>query len=80
MESVTKRRLDGRLVARPETDGGLGRSFPERGQQMRVDRNGGEVKRQALAALDDARLAKVKGGLKAERIQGVDPPPDSGGG
>jgi hypothetical protein len=53
------------------------RSFPERGQRMRVKQNRGEVKRSALAGLDEATLAKVKGGLKAERVQGD---PGSGGG
>ena len=41
---------------------------------MRIDRQAGEVRRrQALVALDAAKLAQVKGGLKAERVQGTDP-------
>jgi hypothetical protein len=45
---------------------------------MRVDRKRGEAERAALAALDQAKLAKVKGGLKAERVQGTDPPAPGG--
>jgi hypothetical protein len=37
---------------------------------MRVERKSCE--RAALAGLDEAKLAKVKGGLKAERVQGTD--------
>jgi len=67
-----------RVVRRP---GGPGRSrgkrdrpFPERGNGMRIDRQAGEVRRrQALVALDAVKLAQVKGGLKAERVQGTDP-------
>jgi hypothetical protein len=40
---------------------------------MRVDRQRGSARRPAVAVLDEARLAQVKGGLKAERVQGDDP-------
>jgi hypothetical protein len=40
---------------------------------MRMDRKAGDVERKPLIAVDDASLAKAKGGLKAERIQGADP-------
>jgi hypothetical protein len=40
---------------------------------MRINRQGGEVKRQALVAVDRAQLLEVKGGLKADRVQGTDP-------
>ena len=40
---------------------------------MRVNQKSGEVEREPLIGIDDARLAKVRGGLKAERIQGSDP-------
>jgi len=41
---------------------------------MRIDRQRGETqRRQALAAVDSAKLAQVKAGLKAERVQGTDP-------
>ncbi len=41
---------------------------------MRIDRQGGAARRrQAPAALDNARLTRVKGGLKADRVQGSDP-------
>jgi len=45
---------------------------------MRIDRQGGELKRQALVAVERAQLAAVRGGLKAERVQGTDPT-DPGG-
>jgi hypothetical protein len=51
-----------------------GSSFPERGNGMRIDRQGDVARRrQALMALDGAKLAQAKGGLKAERVQGSDP-------
>ena len=41
---------------------------------MRIDRQGDVARRrQAPATLDDAKLAQVKGGLKADRVQGSDP-------
>jgi hypothetical protein len=40
---------------------------------MRIDRQGGELKRKALVAVERAKLAAVRGGLKAERVQGPDP-------
>jgi hypothetical protein len=40
---------------------------------MRVDRQRGSARRPAVEVLDEARLALVKGGLKAERVQGEDP-------
>jgi len=40
---------------------------------MRINRQGGELKRQALVAVERAQLAVVKGGLKADRVQGTDP-------
>jgi hypothetical protein len=41
---------------------------------MRIDRRRGEMqRRQALAVVDGAKLAQVKAGLKAERVQGTDP-------
>jgi hypothetical protein len=55
------------------------RSFPERGQQMRVDRKRDQARREVLTALDEAALAKVKGGLKSERVQGDDPTGSGGG-
>lgn len=62
----------------PSGAGGRGSSFPGRGQRMRIDRQGGELKRQALVAVERAQLAAVRGGLKAERVQGTDPT-DPGG-
>jgi hypothetical protein len=51
-----------------------GSSFPERGNGMRIDRQGDAARRrQAPVTLDDAKLAQVKGGLKADRVQGSDP-------
>jgi len=51
-----------------------GSSFPGKGHGMRIDRQRGETqRRQALAAVDSAKLAQVKAGLKAERVQGTDP-------
>jgi len=51
-----------------------GSSFPERGNGMRIDRQGDAARRrQALVALDGAKLTQAKGGLKAERVQGSDP-------
>jgi hypothetical protein len=47
--------------------------FPGKGQRMRINRQGGELKRQALVAVERAQLAVVKGGLKADRVQGTDP-------
>ncbi len=45
---------------------------------MRVDRDRGRVERVELTTgLDEASLAKVKGGLKSERVQG-DPGPGGG--
>jgi hypothetical protein len=41
--------------------------------RVRVDRKRGEVKQDALAGVENAKLAAVKGGLKAERVQGADP-------
>lgn len=53
---------------------GAGSSFPERGNGMRIDRQGDAARRrQAPVTLDDAKLAQVKGGLKADRVQGSDP-------
>jgi hypothetical protein len=40
---------------------------------MRIDRQRGKQQRETPAALDRAQLAEVKGGLKAERVQGADP-------
>ena len=40
---------------------------------MRIDRQRGEVKRDALVAVGQAKLAEVRGGLKADRVQGTDP-------
>jgi hypothetical protein len=40
---------------------------------MRIDRKRGEAKRDAPASVGNAQLAAVKGGLKAERVQGTDP-------
>jgi hypothetical protein len=40
---------------------------------MRINRQGGELKRQALVAVERAQLVEVKGGLKADRVQGTDP-------
>ena len=41
---------------------------------MRIDRQGVAARRrQAQAVLADAELARVKGGLKADRVQGSDP-------
>ncbi|HXO40811.1 MAG TPA: hypothetical protein VN999_05120 [Thermoanaerobaculia bacterium] len=40
---------------------------------MRINRQGGELKRKALMAVDRVQLAEVKGGLKADRVQGTDP-------
>jgi hypothetical protein len=40
---------------------------------MRVDRKRGEAMKEVLAAVENAKLAAVKGGLKAERVQGADP-------
>jgi hypothetical protein len=46
-------------------------------QAMRVERQGRAVDRAAdraaLTKVDDAKLAAVLGGLKAERVQGSDP-------
>jgi hypothetical protein len=55
--------------------GGWGSSFPRKGvvMRVRVDRKRGEVKQDALAGVENAKLAAVKGGLKAERVQGADP-------
>jgi hypothetical protein len=51
-----------------------GSSFPEGGSGMRIDRQGDAARRrQAPVTLDDAKLAQVKGGLKADRVQGSDP-------
>jgi hypothetical protein len=51
-----------------------GSSFPEGGNGMRIDRQGDAARRrQAPVTLDDAKLAQVKGGLKADRVQGSDP-------
>jgi hypothetical protein len=36
---------------------------------MHVDRKQGEEKRAALREIDDLKLANVRGGLKAERVQ-----------
>lgn len=50
---------------------------------MRIDRKRGAVQRDPLAAVaGKAQLAAVKGGLKAERVQGADPtdPTGAGGG
>ncbi|HYL05576.1 MAG TPA: hypothetical protein VE075_06030 [Thermoanaerobaculia bacterium] len=43
------------------------------------DRQRDEKQRQARAALGEATLAQVKGGLKAERVQGSDPSGPGGG-
>ena len=41
---------------------------------MRIDRQGDAARCwQAPETLDDARLARVKGGLKADRVQDGDP-------
>ncbi len=41
---------------------------------MRIDRQGDAARRrQGPETLDDAKLARVKGGLKADRVQGSDP-------
>jgi hypothetical protein len=41
---------------------------------MRVDRKRGEAKQEVLlAGVENAKLVAVKGGLKAERVQGADP-------
>jgi hypothetical protein len=40
---------------------------------MRVDRKRGEARQNVLASVENAKLATVKGGLKAERVQGADP-------
>jgi len=41
---------------------------------MRIDRQAEAARRrQAPETLDDAKLARVKGGLKADRVQGSDP-------
>jgi hypothetical protein len=41
---------------------------------MRIDRQGDAARRrQGPVTLDDAKLAQVKGGLKADRVQGSDP-------
>ena len=45
---------------------------------MRIDRKRREQRCETPAALAMAKLATVKGGLKAERVQGTDPT-DSGG-
>jgi len=51
-----------------------GSSFPEGGNGMRIDRQGDAARRrQAPETLDDAKLARVKGGLKADRVQESDP-------
>jgi hypothetical protein len=51
-----------------------GSSFPEGGNGMRIDRQGDAARRrQAPETLDEAKLARVKGGLKADRVQGSDP-------
>jgi hypothetical protein len=42
-------------------------------QVMRVGRKAEAAKRVAVAGVSDAQLAQVKGGLKAERVQGSDP-------
>jgi hypothetical protein len=47
-------------------------ALSERRQQMRVDRKAA-VEREMLVGVDEAKLVQVKGGLKAERVQGVDP-------
>ena len=57
----------------PSGAGGRGPCFPGKGQRMRINRQGGELKRQALVAVERAQLAVVKGGLKADRVQGTDP-------
>jgi len=36
---------------------------------MHVERKKGEEKRAAVREIDDAQLANVRGGLKAERVQ-----------
>ncbi len=44
---------------------------------MRVDGKPGRDERAALTNLDGSELAKVRGGLKSERVQG-DPGPGGG--
>jgi hypothetical protein len=46
---------------------------------MRVDRKRGEAMKEVLAAVENPKLAAVKGGLKAERVQGADPTGPGGG-
>jgi hypothetical protein len=40
---------------------------------MRIDRKRVDAKRAALASVGNVKLVEVKGGLKAERVQGTDP-------
>lgn len=46
---------------------------------MRIDRQRGEQQQRQAAALDLAKLAMVKGGLKADRVQDTDPTAPGGG-
>ena len=64
--------------APPAASAGRGRGrgivFPGRGQGMRIDRQGDAARCwQAPETLDDAKLVRVKGGLKADRVQDGDP-------